>query len=597
MRRQRPRARAEAGASPDPRAFESLLDVLEDAALRYPGRRTFALRTEHGMEHPWTSAEMLDRSRRAAWRLRALGLRPGDRLLTWSPATPELPALYFGAMRAGVVLVPLDLRMAPDVVRRIADRSEAGWLAVGTGPDAPDPADAGLAHLGARTVSFFTDHPPHQSASGTDEGALDEPFPDDWQQRLEAWPRPGRDDLWEVIYTSGTTGHPKGVMLTHGTVLATLEALTRIIPPRPHRAVSLLPLSHLFEQAPVLLYGTMIGAEILYVRSRNPRLIFEALREHRVTTMVVVPQLLELFWMGLTREVARQGRERSFAWVRRIARFLPYRLRRLLFRRIHERLGGELRLFVVAGAYLPPELQRGWEDLGVVVVQGYGATECGPASATSERDHPTGTVGRTVDPVQLRLAEDGEILIGGPTVFPGYWRDPGATAAVLDPDGWYHTGDVGSFDGRGNLVLSGRTRNVIVLPNGLNVFPEDIENALQVAGLSQSVVIETAPGRIEAVVLPPGTPPVVTPNAAAPERPRTEAGRAALDREIDRIVRAANRSLAIHQRIAGWRLWPEPDFPRTHTLKIRRDAVRAWAAADTPLRIREAAGEVPGPPA
>ncbi len=565
---------------PDPRELGSLVELLDEAAARYPGRTTLALRTDEGMALAWTPAETRHRARLAAWRLRGLGLRPGDRLLTWSPSTPQLPAVYWGAMMAGLVVVPLDLRMAPEVLARIAARAETRWLAIGTGLDAPDPETAGLGHLTVRTLDELTADPPADPPAHG--------FPADWEAQLDAWPRPGRDDVWEVIYTSGSTGHPKGVMLTHGTVLSTIEACMLILPPRDHRAVSLLPLSHLFEQAPVLFYATFIGAQVLYVRSRNPRVIFGALREHRVTTMVVTPQLLDLFWAVIVREVARQGRERTFSRLRSVARRLPYPARRLLFRRVHVQLGGALRLFVVAGAFLPPETQLAWEDLGVVVVQGYGATECGPAAATSEREHPTGTVGRTVPPVRLRLSDaDQEILVAGPTVTPGYWRDADATAAVLDADGWYHTGDIGRYDERGNLVLAGRKRNIIVLPNGLNVYPEDIENVLQECGLAQAVVLETAPGRIEAVVLPVGSLPIVSVGQETPGRPTDQAGRERMDRDIEAAIRRANSRLAAHSRIDGWRLWPEPDFPRTHTLKVKRDEVRGWAAEGPALPIRE----------
>jgi long-chain acyl-CoA synthetase len=380
-------------------------------------------------------------------------------------------------------------------------------------------------------------------------------------------------------------------MLRHGTILSTLEGITKILPPREHRTVSLLPPSHLFEQAPVLMFGTMIGAHILFVRSRNPRVIFDALREERVTTMVLVPQLLELFWLGLLREVKRQGREKTFNRARRIARLLPYWARRLIFRSVHRQLGGALRLMVSAGAYLPPALQQGWEDLGVIVLQGYGATECGPAAATSEQHHPHGTVGKTPAPVMLKLADGtNEILIGGPTIFDGYWKDPDATAAVMTADGWYRTGDVGRFDDRGNLVLQGRTRNIIVLPNGFNVFPEDIENVLSDVGLEQAVVIETEPGRLEAVVLSPDSPPVVTPNSPAPAAPQTDAEMKALRARIAPLVKEANAHLGQQQRLADFRVWPEADFPRTHTLKIRRSEVQQWAGSTAPLAFVETEG-------
>lgn len=561
---------------PDPTTFDSLVDLLDDAARRWPADHAIlALRTDAGLQDQWSAAELRHRSRVAAWRLHAAGLAAGDRLLTWSPSTPRLPAVYWAAMRLGVILVPLDLRMAPSVLQRIAAKADTHWMALGTGgQDAPDPVAAGLDDRTLLPLDELTADP-------------DETFPADWEAQLDAWPRPGRGTLVEVIYTSGTTSAPKGVMLTHGNLLSTLQVAGQLLPPRPHRVVSLLPLSHLFEQAPVLFYGTMIGAQMVYVRSRNPRVIFESLRELKVTTMVVTPQLLEIFWTGIMREVERQGKTKLIERARTVARRLPYRARRVIFRSLHKQLGGELSLFVVSGAYLPPELQAAWEDIGVVVLQGYGSTEAGPASANSEADHPLQCVGRTIAPVQLRLdADDHEILIAGPTVSQGYWQDADATAAAFTPDGWYHTGDIGRIDEHGRLVLSGRKKNIIVLPNGFNVFPEDIENVLQDHGLNQAVVLETAPGRIEAVVMPPGTMPMLAPGRGGQEA-RDEAQDAAVRAEIERIIRDANKQLSTHQRIDGWRLWPEPDFPRTHTLKIQRDKVREWASADVPLAVRE----------
>nr|MBA2488147.1 AMP-binding protein [Chloroflexota bacterium] len=158
---------------------------------------------------------------------------------------------------------------------------------------------------------------------------------------------------------------------------------------------------------------------------------------------------------------------------------------------------------------------------------------------------------------------------------------------VIEPDGWYHTGDIGRFDERGNLSLIGRKRNIIVLPNGFNVYPEDIENALADEGIGESVVMETSPGRIEAVVLPVGSLPIVSANTPVPERPTDAAGTARMEADMEARVRAANARLSQHGRIDAWRIWPEPDFPRTHTLKVKRDEVRRWAGVDVPLALRD----------
>jgi long-chain acyl-CoA synthetase len=542
-------------------AVATILDLFDDAVARHADRPALGLRGDDGSNEHWTYRELQRRSRIAAWRLRAAGLQPGDRILTWSPSTPELPAAYYGAMRAGLVIVPLDLRMASDAIERIAARADAKRLILGTGRDAPNPGDAGLENVPTTRLDALAAEP-------------DETFPEDWEAQLDTWPRPSPSDVVELIFTSGTTGTPKGVILAHDNVLASVRAMHRVIPPIEHRVVSLLPLSHLLEQAVTLFYALDVGADILYVRSRNPRVIFEAIRDHRTTSMVVVPQILELFWAAVEREVARAGQTTTFERTRRIARRLPFALRRLIFRRVHARLGGGLRLFVCSGAFLPPALQQAWEDLGVIVIQGYGATETGFGACTTREDHGLGTVGRPVPPVEMRLASDGEIQFAGPTLFKGYWNDPDGTAAAHTPDGWYRTGDIGRLDDDGRLILMGRTKDIIVLPNGLNVYPEDIENALRVAGVRDSVVVETRPGRIEAVVL----------------RPTGATDTEAVREATSAAMKSANVGLAPQQRLAAFRLWPEDDFPRTHTLKVKRDVVRRWAAADAPLPVREEAG-------
>jgi long-chain acyl-CoA synthetase len=289
--------------------------------------------------------------------------------------------------------------------------------------------------------------------------------------------------------------------------------------------------------------------------------------------MIVVPQVLDLFWTAIEREADRSGRRATFDRLRSIARHLPYPARRLLFRSVHRRLGGSLSLFVSSGAFLPPALQQAWEDLGVVVIQGYGSSENGFGTCTTREDHGLGTVGRPMPPVELRIADDGEVLFRGPTLFKGYWRDPDATGRAVDPDGWYHTGDIGHLDPDGRLVLSGRTKDRIVLPNGFKVYPEDVENALRIAGIRDAIVVETDPGRIEAVVLQ---------SSVGGHDP------AAATPVIDAAVRAANAQLGPQQRIAAWRLWPDEDFPRTHTLKIRRDPIRAWARGEGQVAVARA---------
>jgi long-chain acyl-CoA synthetase len=537
----------------DPASCDSLVDLLDRAAAQYRDGPALSVWTDKGLAETWSYITLQERSRNAAAHLSGdLALETGDRLLVWGAPSPGLAATMFGAIRAGVVLVPLDLRMSADAIRRIAESSSARALAVGEGvvPDAIEAA--GLGTVPRAAVDALTRAPKTPLRPRAERAAR-------------------RGDCFEVIYTSGATGQPKGAALTHRAILTWVEQISLIIRPRRHQIVSLLPLSHIFGQLTELFYALSVGSHVTYVHSRAPKTIFAAMHATKVTSLVLVPAALELFWAGLMREVDRRGRRRQFDLLRLLARRLPMSARRLLFHAVHAQLGGSLGLIISAAAALPPNLHRAWEDLGITLLEGYGATECGMIACETETDHPTGTVGRPIVASSVSLSPDGEVLVGGPGLFSGYWRDEAATREALTDDGRYRTGDYARVDGRGRLVLLGRKKNRIVLPDGMKVYPEDVEAALQSAGARDAVVAETIAGRLEAVLLMP--PP---PSADAPA-----AGEAA------DLIRRANRILGVHQRLSGARVWPEPDFPRTHTLKVRREPVVAWlrSAASAPTAL------------
>src|SRR6266702_3059953 len=319
------------------------------------------------------------------------------------------------------------------------------------------------------------------------------------------------------------------------------------------RALSILPLSHMFELTieVALLHS---GASIVYARSLAPETLLRLFETQHATCMVLVPQALQLFFYGIEREVRRQKKEQQFERFLGIAAYLPFSWRRLLFSSVHKRFGGHFRFFVSGGAYLPPELAERWENMGFRVMQGYGATECSPViSVTPYNEHVFDSVGKPLPGVEVRTAQDQEIMVHGPNVARGYWKNPEATAAAFK-DGWYYTGDLGYLDAKGYLYLKGRKKNLIVLANGLNVYPEDIENVLQANPLVKEAIIaglmeEDRGPEVHAILL------VDDPGKAKA------------------IVQQANKQLASHQQIRGFSVWPEQDFPRTYTLKVKRQDV------------------------
>jgi long-chain acyl-CoA synthetase len=529
----------------DAATCDSLVDLLDRAAERFSNAPALSVWTDRGRAETWSYLTLQQRSRNAAVHLRSdLALETGDRLLLWGAPSPALVAVIFGAIRAGVVLVPLDLRMSVEAIRRIAESSSASALAIGDGVALEAIEGAGLETLPRAGVDALTQNTETPLRPAAERAAQ-------------------RGHCFEVIYTSGATAQPKGAVLTHGAILTWVAQINLIIRPRRHQIVSLLPLAHIFGQLTELFYALSVGSHVTYVHSRTPRTIFAAMKATRVTSLVAVPAALDLFWSGLLREVDRRGQRRQFDLLRAVARRLPTQARRTLFHSVHAQLGGSLQLIISAAAALPPALHQAWEDLGITLLEGYGATECGMIACETETDHPTGTVGRPIVAGAVTLAPDGEVLVGGPGLFSGYWRDELASREALGDDGLYRTGDYARVDVRGRLVLLGRKKNRIVLPDGMKVYPEDIEAALRSAGARDAVVAETIPGRLEAALV----------------LPEHQSGIANVADTATELTRRANRALGVHQRLSGARAWPEPDFPRTHTLKVRREPVVAWLRA------------------
>ena len=511
--------------------METLVDLLNDAAERFGP--TTALTIKPGFrQQRWSYLRLRESSERVAAVLRQYGLKKGDRAIIWAPNSPEWVVAFFGCLQAGVVAVPLDVRSAPAFVASIVGQTEPklAFLSRQTAQGLPDP--------GFPVVSL-EDLEEH----------LDGVAP------LGDEPPVAADDIAEIMFTSGTTGDPKGVVLTHQNVVSNAVAAAKVLPVKPwYRLLSLLPLSHMLEQTGGLLVPLLNGASVVYPVSRRPSIIFKTMQTNHVTNFVAVPQALQLFMNGIERQVRAQGKERQWRFLLRLASVLPTPVRRWLFRQVHRQLGGRLGFIMSGGAYLDPELARRWAALGIPVLQGYGTTETSPAiTMNTLRYQSLGSVGRVLPGQEVRIAPDGEILTRGPNVTQGYWQNPEATTASFE-DGWYKTGDLGYLDSDGFLYLKGRKKDLIVLANGQNVYPEDIEALLHKESGVADTVIVGLPGdggtvQVHAVLL-------------------MEDGTRAPD-----VVRSVNRQLASHQQVQGFTLWPEDDFPRTHTLKVKKPLV------------------------
>jgi long-chain acyl-CoA synthetase len=479
-----------------------------------------------------TYGVVAERVRRVASWLLARGLVPGDRIAVWSPNMPEYAVLYFGAWLVGVAVVPIDVRTRPETLDhfvaaatpRLAFRSQ--HLQHAFGP--PVEATFDLEDL-------------FELVAGT--------------PLLQSLPVVEPESPAVIAYTSGTTGQPKGVILTHGNLVAELDGMQAAFPlQRGWRALSVLPLSHALELVIGLLHAYRSGVCVTYLPRLSAVAIARALREERITCLILVPELLRLLLSRIEQRAEEHGRQAHWRLAHRLAVWLPPGLRRLLFYPVHRELGGHLQFFGCGGAPLDVKLARAWERIGVRVLEGYGLTETSAASTINTwAAQQLGTAGKPIPGVEVRIADDGEILIRGPTVTPGYFQLSERTARAFI-DGWFRTEDVGAFDADGFLRVTGRQASKIVLSDGRNVYPEDVERALNQHALVQEScvvgIVQDGGEAVHAVLL-----------TAAPDR-------------AAEIVRSTNHQLAAQQQIRGYTVWQDADFPRTAFLKIDRQQVR-----------------------
>jgi len=523
-----------------PATGATLLDLLNAAFAKFAARP--ALLIKPGFRtRIWTHADLAEAMPRVARVFSEMGLRRGDRAVIWAVNRPEWCLAYLGALHAGIVLVPLDVRSAPDFAAKVARRTRAKAVIVSQ-------QTAGLAD-GLKLPTMLIESIPDRAREM-------EPMPP-----VEIGPA----DLVEVVFTSGTTGEPKGAMITHANLAANATTLGEVFPfQRDERLLSILPLSHLFEQTCGFLAPLLRGCSIVYPVSRQPASLIRTFRDNRVTMLLVVPAGLKLLNNAIERKVDATGKRSLFERLHRVAARVPRPIRRLLFRSVLSQFGGKFRTLAIGAAALETELASRWIEMGFTVLQGYGATELSPVvSFTHPARNRLGTVGQAIPGVEIRIGEDGEVLARGPNVFAGYWEDPDATAAAIDADGFYHTGDIGERSNDGFLTLRGRKKDMLAMPDGTKVYPEDVEAVLaRDPRIRDATVVGWQPPRadlrVHAVLL------MDDPSRA------------------EWVIRDANEQLGAHQQIRSHSIWTEEDFPRTHTLKVKKRIILDHLRSDLP---------------
>ncbi len=536
-----------------------LTEILERNAKELPDKTALVMRMGY-RSVSLTYREVYDLSLKIACFLAKQGLKKGDKVLILAPSSPYWICVWWGCMLGGYVPVPLNVQSTGEMVRKIAEQTEAKIIFKYLHFKQELPGD-----LKSYDIEFVKE------------------LVDKIDETQFRKPHITQDDIAEIMYTSGTTGDPKGVMLTHKNIGSNIEEISKIAPMAENdKFLSILPLSHIFAQVIVFLLPFSKGVPVVYAHS--PLYIRDLLKEHRITIMGAVPEFLRIVMTKIESKAAEEGKKKVFDKIMAFSGAIKVKfIQRILFRPVLKKFGGKLHTVISGGAPLDPELEKKWSALGIYLLQGYGLTETSPVVTTNTYDdHRIGSVGKILSGVTVKITADKEILVRGPNVFQGYYKNEEKTKEAFTADNWFQTGDIGELDSEGFLYIKGRKRYMIKGPGAQNVFPEDIEVVLiKIPGVKDSCVVglEKSGGKVEihAVLL----------LERIPSFAKASEGKA------ENIIEEANQKLASYQQINGWSVWPEEDFPRSATRKVKKEEVLKWLKQKTSSFVKATEGKTP----
>ncbi|MBD3290227.1 AMP-binding protein [candidate division KSB1 bacterium] len=479
-------------------AVTTLVDMFLDVTNRFGSKTSFMEKID-GEYQGFTYDELAGKVRQFALGLASLGVKHGDRVALMSENRIQWVISDLGILSLGATNVPIYPTITPEQIRYILKDAEVRLIIVSTKEllekvlaifddlpklekiiymeDTPQQADYLIPYddIYKMGAEFEKDHPKYY---------------DDAVSKIQP------DDLCGIIYTSGTTGAPKGVMLTHDNILSNVQSGLKVLNINEKDTfLSFLPLCHSFERMAGLYIPICAAAKVAYAESVDT--VVDNLSEVHPTIMTSVPRMFEKIYSGVMAN-AQAGsplKQKIFCWAvatggkyadakaaGKVPAFLNFKYNlatKLVFSKLHEKVGGKLRYFISGGAPLVRDIAEFFNKAGILILEGYGLTETSPVIAVNkEEKNKFGTVGPALPGVEVKIADDGEILTRGPHVMKGYYKNPDATSEMIDADGWLHTGDIGQLDDEGYLSITDRKKNIIVTSGGKNVTPASIENVL-----------------------------------------------------------------------------------------------------------------------
>lgn len=553
---------------------KNILKFLENRTDEYENRIALAMKTQYGWKE-FTYRGLGYMSRKlASYLINDLQVVKGDRVAILSESMPEYGSCIFASVLAGMTTIPLDIKLTIFELRSILKDCEPKIIMVSQAHK----NDAYKLKEEIPSIEHIIIMDEHVNAEG---------YPTLYSipsQKDCKWRRSSANSTALIIYTSGTTGSPKGVEITFGNIFSQLNGFKDLADiffkdrDKGINVLSILPMNHLFEMTVGFSTFLSFGISVYYTSSLKPKDILGIMAEKKVDFMIVVPAFLKLLKAGVEAEIKQlpKSMQKAFGLMLFIAKRIPsFRVRRLMFKKIHDKFGGKFNACITGGAPLDCSVGEFFETIGIKVYQGYGLTETSPVvSVNYDKRNVMRSVGHPLKGFEAKTdSETGELLLRGASVMKGYHNQPELTAEVIDEDGWFHTGDVAQIDKDGHIYITGRIKNMIVLNGGKKVFPEEVETVLETSENFAEVCVigqkregGEKDGTEEIVA-------IIVPKDKFFSMP---------DEELEKMVKAEVKELSM--QLAPYKrpmniVVRKESLPRTTTRKVKRQEVKKMLAS------------------
>ena len=488
----------------------NVLSLLEDKTNDYANKIALGIKTYYGWKEFTYQGLGVTSRRLASYLMNDLDIKKGEKLAILSESKPEYGTCVFASIIAGLVTVPLDIKLTKYELLSILSDCEPTVILVSY-------------HYLEVAIEIQKELSCLKHIIIMDEPSYNQQYPSIYtipNNYSSKWVHRSKKSTLFIIYTSGTTGAPKGVEISFGNMLSQLKdlkyALDKILPLDDVRILSILPMNHLFEMTVGFCTFLNFGFSVYYTQSLKPKDILSTMRDKKIEFMIVVPAFLKLLKNAIEAEIKNKSKfaQTIFNTMYHIAKFIPSkRIKKILFKPIHQNFGGNFIGCISGGAPLDVEVGKFFDRIGISVYQGYGLSETSPVvSVNTNKFRDMASVGAPLKSFEARIdKETGELQLRGPAVMKGYHNQPEMTASVIDSDGWLHTGDIAKIHKNGHIYITGRIKNMIVLSGGKKVFPEEVESVLDkrdyfaevcVIGFSRSFGAKDGTEDIGAVIVP-----------------------------------------------------------------------------------------------